>query len=307
MPFVREDVRAAIALFTQNPSPRMADIGPQAARQMLDTMIDHVERPAPPLARREDFAIQGPAGTIAARLYQAGPIDAAAPLIVYYHGGGWTVGGLTSYDSLCAEIAAQSGWTVVSVDYRLAPEAPFPAAVDDAIAAARWLATANMLAGHPISGLILAGDSAGGNLAAVASRELAGELPLLAQWLIYPGTDMTWSTGSSQEFASGYLLDVDAMRWFLKQYQAPRDDPRASPLKSDQWEGLPPALVFGCGLDPLRDQVRAYAARLAETGCRLIYREAAGQIHGSLNLRKLIPSAQQDLIDQVGDLKALLA
>ncbi len=307
MPFIREDVRAALAMFNQSTGPKMQDSTPEIARQMTESMIDVLELPAPALQRRTDLNIPGPAGAIPARLYQAGTPDGPAPLIVYYHGGGWVVGSLATHDSLCAEIARLTGWTVVSVAYRLAPEAPFPAGVDDAIAAARWLATASDLAGHPISGLVLAGDSAGGNLAAVAARALASEVPLLAQWLLYPGTDMLAKGGSIDTFGKGYLLDTAGMKWLIDQYDPVRDDPRASPLRSDDWEGLPPAMVFACGLDPLRDQVRAYAARLVEAGCRVIYREADGQIHGCLSLRKAVPSAQQDLVGLVADLKALLA
>ena len=310
MTFVRDDVRAALDAFALNPAPRFTDVGAPAARQMLDDTIGLIERPAPPMARREDFLIPGPDGKIPARLYQAsatgGATGGAAPLVVYYHGGGWALGSLKAYDSLCAEIALLTGWTVVSVDYRLAPEAPFPAGINDALAACRWLATAEPLVGHPLGGIIVAGDSAGGNLAAVVARELMHEVNMLAQWLIYPGTDMEWPTGSMQEFGKGYLLETSSMKWFTVQYQAPPEDPRASPLRAEEWEGLPPALVFACGLDPLRDQVRAYAAKLADAGCRLIYREAAGQIHGCLSMRLAIPSGQQDLVDQVNDLKALL-
>lgn len=307
MPFIREDVRAALAMFNQSTGPKMQDSTPQIARQMTESMIDVLELPAPALQRRTDLDIPGPAGDIPARLYQAVTPAGPAPLIVYFHGGGWVVGSLATHDSLCAEIARLTGWSVVSVAYRLAPEAPFPAGVDDAIAAARWLATASDLAGHPISGLILAGDSAGGNLAAVSARALASEVPLLAQWLLYPGTDMLAAGGSIDAFGKGYLLDTAGMKWLIDLYQPVGDDPRASPLRSDDWEGLPPALVFACGLDPLRDQVRAYAARLVEAGCRVIYREADGQIHGCLSLRKAVPSAQQDLVGLVADLKALLA
>ena len=303
----RDDVQAAITLFSQAAGPKVQDVGPVAARQMLVAMTAMIERPAPPLARREDFTIPGPAGDIPARLYQAGAVAGNAPLIVYYHGGGWVLGNLDTHDSLCAEIAVLTGWSVVAVDYRLAPEAPFPAGVEDAIAAARWLAGAHAITGHPISGLIVAGDSAGGNLAAVTARALADEVKLLAQWLIYPGTDMQWSTGSMAEFSTGYLLDRDGMDWFLGHYAPVTDDARASPLRAVRWDGLPPTLLFTCGLDPLRDQGRAYAARLVEAGNRLIYREAAGQIHGALSLRKVIPSAQDDLVALVADLKALLA
>lgn len=306
MTFVRDDVQAVLGLLAQVPGPQMHEVDPATAREMMQGM-SAMDRPAPPVERREDFAIPGAAGDIGARLYQSGPHEGASPVLIYYHGGGWVIGDLESHDSLCAEIAVQTGWTVVAVDYRLAPEAPFPAANEDAIAAARWLAASPAIIGHPVSGLILAGDSAGGNLAAATSRELAKEAKLLAQWLIYPGTDMTWATGSMEQFAEGYLLSMNSIQWFVAHYAPQPDHHWASPLKATEWDGLPPALVFTCGLDPLRDQGRAYAARLAETGHRVIFREAAGQIHGSMNLRGAIPSAQADLVAQIADLRALLA
>lgn len=306
MTFVRDDVQTVLGLLAQAPGPQMHEVDPATARQMMQGMGTMMDRPAPAVARREDFAIPGPAGEIGARLYQSGPHESASPVLIYYHGGGWVIGDLESHDSLCAEIAVQTGWTVVAVDYRLAPEAPFPAANEDAIAAARWLAASPAIIRHPVSGLILAGDSAGGNLSAVTARELAKEVKLLAQWLIYPGTDMSWATGSMEQFAEGYLLSMNSMQWFMNHYAPQPDHHWASPLKATEWDGLPPALVFTCGLDPLRDQGRAYAARLVETGHRVIFREAAGQIHGSMNLRAAIPSAQADLVAQIADLKALL-
>ena len=132
-------------------------------------------------------------------------------------------------------------------------------------------------------------------------------MTLLAQWLIYPGVDMAAAGGSLEEFAEGYLLTADGMAWFMAHYAPAPDHPWASPLRASEWDGLPPALVFTCGLDPLRDQGRAYAARLVETGHRVIFREAAGQIHGCLQLRGAVASAQDDLLGQLADLKALIA
>lgn len=307
MPYVRDDVQTALNLMASAGGPAMHEVDPPMARQMMAMMTATMERPAPTLERKDDTTLPGPAGPVPVRIYQSSSPAAEGPVLTYFHGGGWVIGNLETHDSLCAEIALQTGWTVVSVDYRLAPEAPFPAATEDCLAATRWVAGSPDAIGHKVTGQILAGDSAGGNLAAAVSRELAREVPLLAQWLIYPGTDMMAEGGSMEEFAEGFLLTRDSMIWFMGHY-AP--DPRhrwASPLHAEEWDGLPPALVFTCGLDPLRDQGRAYAARLVNTGHRTIFREAAGQIHGCMQLRGGIPSAQDDLLGQLADLKALVA
>jgi acetyl esterase len=306
MPYVREDVANLLNLLSANPAPQMHEVDHGTAREMYRQMGSITERPAPALARKEDISIPGPAGPVPARLYQPGP-PKDGPVLVYYHGGGWVIGDLETHDSLCAEIAHQLGVSVIAVDYRLAPETRFPGATEDCLAATRWAATSPAILGHKATGLILAGDSAGGNLAAAVARETARELPLLAQWLIYPGVDMGWEGGSLAEFSEGYLLTAAGMTWFMTHYAPDNDHPWASPLRATEWDGLPPALVFTCGLDPLRDQGRAYAARLIETGHRVVYREAAGQIHGCMTMRGGIPSAQADLEGQIADLKALIA
>ncbi len=201
---------------------------------------------------------------------------------------------------------------MVSIDYRLAPEHRFPAAVEDCLTAMRWLAETPLAIGHAITGLIAAGDSAGGNLAAVVTQELHGQLPvpIVAQWLIYPAVDMTASGGSMSEFASDYLLTEAGMAWFTDHYMGPEPDltdRRASPLLATSFAGLPPAMVFTCSLDGLRDQGRAYAARLVAAGVDVSYLEAAGQIHGCFALRAAIPSAQADLHACLAALKLLVA
>ncbi|MGQ5700941.1 alpha/beta hydrolase [Sandaracinobacteroides sp. A072] len=306
MPYVREDVQNALNLLAQAQGPQMHEVDPETARQMMKAMGGLMERPAPALKRKEDIRIPGPAGAIPARIYQNAAPSGPAPVLTYFHGGGWVIGDIETHDSLCAEIALQTGHTVVSIDYRLAPEAPFPAATEDCLAAARWIAGSPAEIGHKVTGQILAGDSAGGNLAAVVARETAREIPLIAQWLIYPGVDMQANGGSMEEFAEGYMLTAEGMAWFTAHYAPDPNHPWASPMQATEWDGLPPAMVFTCGLDPLRDQGRAYAAKLVSTGHRVIFREAAGQIHGCMQTRGAIPSGQQDLLDQLADLKALL-
>ena len=310
-PFVRPDVANLLAMLASAPGPKMEEGSPENARQMMRMMGSMTERPRGDLAHVRDFAIPAGHGDIPARAYSAAAAPGPGPVIVYFHGGGWVIGDLETHDSLCAEIARVSGMTVVSVDYRLAPEHRFPAATEDCLTAMRWLATTPKAIGHDITGLIPAGDSAGGNLAAVVTQVLHGQLPvpIVAQWLIYPGVDMTATTGSMAEFADGYLLTAAGMAWFSAHYMGPEPDllhPYASPLHVASLAGLPPAMVFTCGLDPLRDQGRAYAAKLIAAGVDVSFLEAAGQIHGCMTLRGAIPSTQGDLHACLAALKLMI-
>ena len=312
MPFVRDDVQMILGMLSAQPGPAMHEMDPASARQMMTMMGSMAERPRPEVAERRDIAIPGPHGhAVPARLYRATLATDAAPVLLFFHGGGWVIGDLEIYDSVCAEICNTLGMTVVSVDYRLAPEHRFPAATEDCLAATRWVAGSPAEIGHPVTGVVPAGDSAGGNLAAVISQELQGQLPvpIIAQWLIYPATDMTEEKGSMAEFADGYLLTKASMDWFNGHYLSAESDRLhrwASPLFTESLAGQPPTLVFTCGLDPLRDQGRAYAGRLIAAGVRTSFREAAGQIHGSITLRGAIPSAQDDLHACLKDLKILI-
>lgn len=307
MVVVRDDVQQLLGMLAAVGGPQMHEVDPATARQMYGQMGAIAERPVPDGVALHDILIPGPAGPIRARTYRPDGATADGTTIVFFHGGGWVIGDLETHNSLAAEIARLTGFNTVAVDYRLAPEAPWPAAVDDSLAAARWIAGSPAELGFAAGRLILCGDSAGGNLSAIAARVLRRELPVAAQWLIYPGVDMTSDSGSMQAFAEGYLLSAAGMAWFGMHYAADVTHPDASPILSDDWDDLPPALLFTCGLDPLRDQGRAYAGKLIAAGNRVIFREAAGQVHGSAQLRGALPSAQADLEAQVADLKALLA
>ena len=308
-PFVRPDVANLLAMLAAQPGPKLSEISPAEGRAMMLGMTQMLERPRGEIAVAADLTLPG---NVKGRLYTPADVT-SGHVVAYYHGGGWVIGDLDTHDPLCAEIARQLGMRVVSVDYRLAPEATFPAATEDCIAATRWIAGSPAELGGAVTGIIPAGDSAGGNLAAAVTRELHGTLPvpIVAQWLIYPATDMTAAEGSMVEFADGYLLTRESMDWFHAHFMTGAEDkklhPWASPLHAETLAGLPPSLVFTCGLDPLRDQGRAYAARLIESGVRVIYREAAGQIHGCFTLRQGIPSAHEDLLGCIADLKLLLA
>jgi acetyl esterase len=223
-------------------------------------------------------------------------------MLPIWHGGGFVIGDIETHEPYCAEAARQLDMPVISIDYRLAPEHPFPAAPDDCEAATRWIAD-----NIPCTGLILSGDSAGGNLAivtAMALRDKAASKPVIAQYPIYPTVDDHGRWPSYGAFKKGYLLTEETMDFFMSSY-AGDGSWRIEPLKHDQ-KGMPPTVIITAGLDPLRDQGRAYAAKLIETGIRTTYLEASGNIHGFICLRKGIPSSHQDITNGINALKQLL-
>ena len=250
------------------------------------------------VAEVRDLAADGPHGPIPVRLYRplgaggAGPL----PVLVYYHGGGWVIGDLDTHDVLCRELANGAGCAVAAVDYRMGPEHRFPAAVDDVLAATRWVRREAASLGLDAARMAVGGDSAGGNLAAVvalAARE-AGDLPLAFQLLIYPATDMRRGHPSHQANGQGYLLTRDTMTYFHDHYiDDPRHDLdwRASPLLHADLSGLPPALVVTAGYDPLRDEGAAYAEALTAAGNSAAYVCFERQIHGFITMGKVLDEA----------------
>lgn len=255
----------------------------------------HVTQPEPPpIDTVQALTAEGPHGPIPLRLYRHGEGSSPRPVLVYFHGGGWVIGDLDTHDTLCRQLAIASGCVVVSVDYRMGPEHPFPAAVDDACAATRWLAAQAAALGLDATRLAVGGDSAGGNLAAVVALTLRGELPLAFQLLIYPATDQHRSHESHQRNAQGYLLTADTMTWFHDHYitdPAHDNDWRASPLLHPDLSELSPALVLTAGYDPLRDEGVAYAQRLSESGVRATLVSFERQIHGFISMGRVIDEA----------------
>lgn len=237
-----------------------------------------------------DRQIPGPESNIPIRIYRSPVLEPTPPTIVYYHGGGWVVGSLESHDGTCRALAAASRCVVVSVDYRLAPEHPFPAAVDDALAAYTWAADhCGELAARP-GAVAVMGDSAGGKLAAVVAqqaRDLDMPRPTI-QGLVYPSVDLNIDTESGDPFGADFFLTLGDIDWFRSHYLDPdshaqRDDPRASPLLGNLAD-LPPALIWTAGFDPLRDDGVRYAAALREAGNQVRYHCYDDQTHGFVNM-----------------------
>lgn len=296
-PFVRPDVRTFLDYLNKLPGPKSHEVGPNEARVMMLASRHVADAPVGELALIRDLSCPGPAGAIPLRLYDARERRGAGPLILFFHGGGFVLGDLDTHEPFCAEMARALDLPVLAVDYRLAPEHPFPAGPEDCIAAARWAAAGPEPLGREVTGLVPCGDSAGGNFAIVVSLALRDEpaaVPVIAQWPIYPAADPEQGYPSYEDFGEGYLLTHDGMRWFDDCYRPGTRDWRYSPMVKTQ-AGMPPTFVLTAGLDPIRDQGRAYAAACAEAGVPVIFREAEGNIHGFVNLRKAIPSSQEDV------------
>ncbi|MBN8807599.1 MAG: alpha/beta hydrolase [Sphingomonas sp.] len=307
-PYVRPDVRQFLQFLANIPGPKMHELDAPAARAQYFAMKDIADPPAGQLGTMLDLTVPGPAGDIPATLFDPRASREPGPAVVFYHGGGFVIGNVATHASFCAEMARTLDLPVISVDYRLAPEAPWPAAPDDCEAAARWVAESPAALDRAVTALILAGDSAGGNLAvvtAMALRDVPAKVPVIAQLPFYPATDMATEYPSYSEFADGYLLTRDAMEWFGAAYAAEAEHVRTSPLRGDL-AGLPPAVVLTASLDPIRDQGRAYAAALAKAGVPVVFREAKGQIHGFITLRQAIPSAVGDVAGALAALKDLV-
>ncbi|WP_422009954.1 alpha/beta hydrolase [Reyranella sp.] len=280
--------------------PAWNTLSPQAARDLYLSLRPGAQGPRPADVTVMDRTIPGPAGDLSVRLYRpaSAPADAKLPALVYAHGGGWVFGNLDSHDVLCAQLALEAGIAVFHVDYRLAPEARFPGAFDDVVAALQWVAAHGASVGIDPTRLAIGGDSAGGNLAAAVSiwaRDHGGP-KLQMQLLAYPVTDAVARAESYRHFEDGYGLNAATMEWFFDHYtpdKASRGDWRVSPLRAASLGGLPPALVVTAGYDPLRDEGRAYAWRLQQEGTQADLVEFGGMLHGFLSSPMLLHGARR--------------
>jgi acetyl esterase len=291
------EARALLDLMEQaveDGRPKLETLPYAAGRKAVDKMSEDSE--AEPLAVGEidDGSFAGPAGEIGFRRYlpfnaNPGPL----PTLIYYHGGGFVIGNLETHDSTCRRLSNKSRCQVIAIDYRLAPEHPFPAPIEDGVAAFRHIRNNAAEFSVDRKRIAVGGDSAGGAIAAVVCQACrdAGETGPAFQMLIYPATDSSRESASRQEFASGYFLTKPLIDWFWKAYvPAGTDlaDLRLSPLLAKDFAGLPPAFVLTAGYDPLRDEGRAYADRLIDAGIKTTYTNYPGTIHGFFSLTRFL-------------------
>jgi len=288
-----------------------SQITPPQARAQYVELSRRTRKPGEWAVDARDIAIPGPAGALRARLYR--PLTGGAgslPALLYFHGGGWCIGDVDTHDPVCRQLAEQAGSAVLSLDYRLAPEHRFPAAVEDCVAAVEFAAREGRGLGIDPARLAVGGDSAGGNLAAVAALAArdAG-IALKGQVLIYPATDFVGGTPSHQDYAEGFLLTRDAVAWFSGNYVDPAQhrDWRASPLRAPDLARLPPALVIVGECDVLRDESRAYAEALRRAGNTTSFHLYPGMIHGFFAMGGIIAAADRAMAQVAEFLKTVFA
>ncbi len=284
--------------------PAMVDVPPPQAREMyraMQSLLPHHD-----IALTEDADADG----VPVRIYRTS--DKIGPCILFFHGGGWVIGDLDTHDSVCRQLANATGYTVIAVHYRLAPEHPFPAAIDDCYTALRWVQNQADAIKVDGSRIAVAGDSAGGNLAAAVSIKARDEGTggISFQLLIYPVTDFSFETPSYTENAEGYLLTMEGMRWFWDHYighdESLGKHPMASPLQADNLSDLPPALVMTAEFDPLRDEGEAYAKRLNEAGVKADVQRYDGLVHGFFGQTDLTQGARDAMSSAAFALKESL-
>jgi acetyl esterase len=294
-------VQVLLERVARSPLPPYHTVSPFVARRIYRDTRAVLAPKAPDIAEVRLLAFDN----YAMRVYRP-VLGETLPALVYFHGGGWTIGDVDTHDVLCRQLAVGARCVVFSVDYRLAPEQPFPAAVDDCLAATRYVA--ENAAKLKVHGIAVGGDSAGGNLAAtiaLLARDAGG--PALAfQLLIYPATDQRCATASHERNAQGYLLERDGIHYFRRAYLANEKDWldwRASPLLAKSHAKLPPALVITAGYDPLLDEGRAYAERLCAAGAPVTYREFADMVHGFILFGGVIDTANVAVAECCGALR----
>ncbi len=276
--------------------PQLSDGSPADARALVAAGRAPLGR-GPEVGAVSELSIATRAGSIPGRLFH--PLDPASGLIVYVHGGGWVAGALDDFDAMARTLVARSACALLLVDYRLAPEHPFPAGLEDTEDAIRWAhAHCAELAGREVP-LVVAGDSAGGNMVAVAAMALKDQVPLALQLLFYPVTDADTDTPSYRAYGADYGLTQQDMVWFLRHYAGdhPVSDPRLAPLRSADLSGAPATWLATAEYDVLRDEGEAFAARLSASGVAVEMRRYAGLAHGFARMMNLVDTADQALTD----------
>ena len=281
--FVRSDVQAYLDQLKAQPRPAFTKEMIAMIRTLPPEVMAAADLPVGELAVDRELEMPGPAGTMALRLFDPRASRAAGPVVIFYHGGGFCVGSIATHAGLSAEIARQLDLPVISVEYRLAPESPWPAAPNDAEAAARWIA-----------------------ITALALRDAPAKLPVVQQLLFYPGTDVTRDYPSRAAFSAGYGLDKADMELFNEHYGRDSESWRHSPMRAEL-SGLAPTVLATASLDPLRDEGRAFAAKLVRSGCDVTFSEMRGTIHGFASYRKGIASSNDDLALILNQSRMMLA
>ncbi|MEE1876274.1 alpha/beta hydrolase [Altererythrobacter litoralis] len=306
--YVRPDVKAFIDAMAAVGGPALADMTLEEARASYIALHGMADRPARELAVIRNLSCPGPAGEIPLRLYDTREAREPGPVIVFYHGGGFVIGDLDTHHNLCTEIAWQMDLPLVAVDYRLAPEHVFPAAVDDCEAAARWVASSPEALGRKATGIINIGDSAGGNATIVVTQALAADpaaAPVVLQVPLFPLASDSFGSFSLDEFAEGYILTKAAIEFFDAAYAPDRNDPRAMPILG-RHEGTPPTVLVTASLDPIRDSGRDYGAALSKAGVDHVFLEMKGVTHSFTNLRQAVPGTQADLERVIAAMKLMM-
>ncbi len=293
------------------PRPKAWDVPPAIARQSFAGMMQMVGPKDVAIGKVESFTIPGPGGAIRARAYT--PVAAVGPLptLIYFHGGGFVAGSLESHDGLCRLFADEGGFKLIAVDYRLAPEHRYPAAVDDAWAATQWIEENAAEIGVDAGRIAVGGDSAGGMLAAIVTQLARdkGGLRIAYQLLLFPNTQIGGETSSLKEFAVGYFLERRAIEYFNDLYlppQADKNSAKVSPLQAKDFAGLPPAYVMLAGYDPLHDEGHAYAEKLRAAGVKVTVADYPDMVHGFIYLQTVLPQAHDAVAQAAKAVKAAL-
>ena len=304
MSAVHPQVALLLERAAKSPLPPFYTVPPHIARRIYRDTRAAVSPPAPEVAESKLMILPGPGGPVAVRAYR--PLGAKPqellPALVFFHGGGWVIGDLDTHDVVCRQLANDARCAVFSVDYRKSPEHRFPAAVEDCVAVTRYVATEAKSLGVDASRIAVGGDSAGGNLAAVVSLDSRdnGGPALCFQMLVYPATDQHYGTPSIDRNGEGFLLTKSAMHYFRGHYLPDAkdwNDWRASPLRAATLGGLPPAFVITAGFDPLVDEGKAYAQRLAKEGVEVEYLDYPDMVHGFLLMGGVLDTARQAVAD----------
>jgi acetyl esterase len=309
-PYIRPDMKGFLDMMAAVNGPKLAEMTLEEARASYVALHNIADRPARALPVIRDLVCPGPAGDISLRLYDARETrDAALPVVMFYHGGGFVIGDLDTHHALCTEIAALIDLPLVAVHYARAPEAPFPAAILDCEAATRWVASSPAELARTASGIITIGDSAGGNAAVVVPQLLEANpaaVPVVLQVPIFPLVADANGSASMAAFSEGFLLTAETMGFFDAAYGADRADPRGFPILGDH-SNAPPTIVVTASLDPIRDSGRAYAKALVDAGRDCVFLEMRGVTHSFTNLRGAVPSTQRDLERIIAAMQFMLA